>query len=118
MKMKIGKVERYNTEKKGSFQIEIQNFDWELSIIIGALKYYLENKKLPKGTKSFVQNLINNYGKALSKLLKVELNDLKGTKELFEYLLKCPICKKPFKKISPYIYEPDCEHLKIKLCVG
>jgi len=116
--MKIGRVERYNKEKKGSFQIEIKNFDWELSIIIGALKFYLSNKNLPKGTKKFVKKLISSYGKALSKLLKYELNDLKGQPDLLNFLLKCPICNKPFKKVDSHTYKPDCEHFQTTLRVA
>jgi uncharacterized C2H2 Zn-finger protein len=36
-----------------------------------------------------------------------------------EKLLKCPICNKKFKRISKYLYKPDCKHMKnILISVG
>jgi len=82
--MKIEKVRRFNKKKKGSFEVECWLFDWELSILQGGMKFYLEKKKLPKGTKTFVRKLIKDLSRALSRVLKVEMQDLKGQKSLFK----------------------------------
>jgi len=80
--MKVGKVRRYNKNKKGSFEVECWLFDWECSIIQGALKFYLANKKLPTGTKTFVRKRIKDLSMALSKVLREELRDIKGQNRL------------------------------------
>lgn len=82
--MKIEKVRRFNKKKKGSFEVECWLFDWECSILQGGMKFYLAKKKLPKGTKTFIGKLIKDLSKALSKVLKAEMSDLKGQKSLFK----------------------------------
>jgi len=82
------KLKRYNPDKRGSFAIEVEFFDWELSTLIGALRAFRKNHE-SKGNKayvSFLKRLENKLSRALGKLLKAEFRDLKvaDTKPLVE----------------------------------
>lgn len=76
--MKIGKTRRFNHAKKGSFEVVVIMTDWELSVTLGALKYYLAKRRVQKATKTFVKRyLIEGFSKALGKVLQTEFGDLK-----------------------------------------
>ena len=82
------KLKRYNPNKRGSFAIEVEFFDWELSTLIGALRAFRKDHE-GKGNKayvSFLKRLENKLSQALGKLLKAEFRDLKvsETKPLVE----------------------------------
>jgi len=76
--MKIGRTRRYNHKKRGSHAVQVWMTDWECSITIGAIKYYMKHKKLPKGVQVFVEKYLRTgFGEALGAVLKAEFNDLK-----------------------------------------
>jgi hypothetical protein len=74
------KVRRYNSNKRGSFTIEVEFFDWELSSLIGALRAFRKEHEA-KGNKAyttFLMKLEDKLSKALGELLKVEFRDIKA----------------------------------------
>jgi len=82
--MKIDKVRRFNKKKKGSFEIECWLYDWECALLQSALKCYLQKVGLPIATKTWTANRIKELSKALSKLLKVEMADIRDQESLFK----------------------------------
>ena len=73
------RVKRYNPDKRGSFIIEIEFFDWELSSLIGALRLFRKEHEA-KGNRaysSFLSRLESKLSVALGQLLKTEFRDLK-----------------------------------------
>ena len=84
--MKVEKLRRYNRNKKGSFEVECWLYDWECALIMAALKFYLQNKALPPATKTWTAKRIKEFSMALSKILKQELQDIRGQKSLFRRL--------------------------------
>jgi len=74
------RLKRYNPNKRGSFAIEIDFFDWELSTLIGALRTFRRNHE-NRGNKayvSFLRRLENKLSEALGTVLKAEFQDLKN----------------------------------------
>jgi len=74
------KVKRYNSDKRGSFTIEVEFFDWELSSLIGALRAYRKDHAL-KGNRAyttFLYHLEDKLSEALGELLKVEFRDIRS----------------------------------------
>ena len=69
-------LSRYNPNKRGSFQIQLNFYDWELAILIKAIKL-LKSQTNRKAYSTTLNNLQNKLSKALGKLLKVEIRDLK-----------------------------------------
>jgi len=83
----MSKIERYNTEKRGSFQITLKFTDWELSITIGAIrKAKLEAKT--KGHKTYLERLEKKFSEALGQVLKAEFKDLKLENENLDAFIK------------------------------
>ena len=37
----MSRLERYNPNKRGSFQIQLNFYDWELAILIKAIKVFI-----------------------------------------------------------------------------
>jgi len=72
------RLKRYNPDKRGSFAVEVEFFDWELSTLIGALRAFRKDHA-DKGNKSYVgflNRLEGKLSKALGKVLKAEFRDL------------------------------------------
>lgn len=69
-------LSRYNPNKRGSFQIQLNFYDWELAILIKAIKL-LKSQTNRKAYSTTLNNLQNKLSKALGKVLKVEFRDLK-----------------------------------------
>jgi len=86
------RLKRYNVEKRGSFQISLDFFDWELSVTIGALrstrKEYERSENPSKAYLTFLRRLEDKFSRALGELLRAEFRDLKiaETKPLEETL--------------------------------
>jgi len=84
------RLKRYDETKRGSFQISLDFYDWELSIIIGALRAVRkDHEKLDKQSKAyitFLKRLEEKFSEALGEVLKAEFRDLKlgETKPLIE----------------------------------
>jgi len=82
------KFRRYNSDKRGSFEVNVWFYDHEVSGIIGALKLAQGHhvKQGHKAYASFLKKLENKMSRVLGSLLKVELKDLKlkTEKELLE----------------------------------
>lgn len=76
-----GKVKRYDPSKRGSFQISLDFYDWELSIVIGSLratrKDHSQLEKPSKGYVTYLKRLEEKFSKALGKVLRAEFQDLK-----------------------------------------
>jgi len=76
----LSRLKRYNADKKGSFQISLDFFDWELSVIIGALrstrKEYEQSGKPSKAYITFLKRLEDKFSKALGDVLKAEFRDI------------------------------------------
>ena len=74
------RVRRYNPERRGSFCISLDFFDWELSVLIGCLrstrKEYEQGENPSKAYITFLKRLENKLSRALGDLLKVELKDI------------------------------------------
>jgi len=86
------RLKRYNPDKRGSFAVEVEFFDWELSTLIGALRAFRKDHE-GKGNKayvSFLKRLEDKLSEALGKVLKAEFRDLKlgETKPLVEEEVK------------------------------
>ena len=79
-------VRRYNPDKPGSFQIAVWFYDWELSQLIGLIRDCAEKHAKNKAHEKHLKKIEKKLGKALSKLLKIELADLKGIKMLDEVI--------------------------------
>ena len=76
--MKV-RVRRYNSDKRGSFTIQVEFFDWELSSLIGALRAFRKEHQ-QRGNKAyttFLTKLEDKLSEALGELLKVEFRDIK-----------------------------------------
>ena len=73
------KFRRYNSDKRGSYEVNVWFYDHEVSGIIGALKLAQEHhvKQGHKAYASFLKKLENKMSRVLGSLLKVELKDLK-----------------------------------------
>ena len=82
--MKIGEVRKYNEQKRGSYMIAVWMTDWELAILIKALKMRAERYKENKAIQTWTEKRVKTLGKALSKVLKAELRDLKARSELLD----------------------------------
>jgi len=82
--MKIGEVRKYNKQKRGSYMIAVWMTDWELAILIKALKMRAEKYKEKKAIQTWTKKRIIILGKALSKVLKAELRDLKAKSDLLD----------------------------------
>ena len=71
----------YNPEKRGSFQISLDFFDWELSVIIGSLrstrKEHEQSENPSKAYIAFLKRLEDKFSRALGDVLKAEFRDLK-----------------------------------------
>jgi len=86
----MNRLKRYDSSKRGSFQISLDFFDWELSIIIGSLrstrKEYEQSENPSKAYLTFLRRLEDKFSKALGDVLKAEFRDLKlgETKPLLE----------------------------------
>lgn len=82
----MSRLKRYDKSKRGSFQISINFFDWELSSVIGALRAFRKDKRGNKAYQSFLARLEDKFGEALGDVLKAEFRDLKvaETKSLEE----------------------------------
>lgn len=85
----MNKLSRYNPKKRGSFQISLSFYDWELSVTIGAIRKAIKiaEKRNQKGHTSYLRKLEKKYGDALGQVLKAEFRDLKlkeGQKEIAE----------------------------------
>ena len=80
------KLRRYNAHKRGSFEVNLWFYDYELSGIIGALRLAQKHheKLNHKAYVSWLNRLENKISKALGFVLKAELKDLKlnGEKQL------------------------------------
>ena len=72
----MSRLERYNPNKRGSFQIHLPFYDWELSILIGAIRT-VKKQQNRKTYSVFLERLENKLSRALSKVLKTEFRDLK-----------------------------------------
>lgn len=70
-------LKRYNPDKRGSFQISVDFYDWELSVMVGALRSFGTKHKQNKAFATFLGNLEDKCGKALGKILKAEFKDIK-----------------------------------------
>jgi len=82
------KLKRYNSDKRGSFTIEVEFFDWELSSLIGALRAFRKEHQ-QRGNKAyttFLTRLEDKLSKALGSLLRVEFRDLVAEETLEEVL--------------------------------
>jgi len=80
-------LSRYNSGKRGSFQVTLSFYDWELSITIGAIRSarVMAREKGKRAYLNYLSKLEKKYSDALSTVLKAELSDLKlkdGQKEL------------------------------------
>ena len=72
------RLKRYNPNKRGSFVISVELFDWELSSIIGALRVFRKEHE-SRGNKAyaaFLKRTENKLSKALGILLKAEFRDI------------------------------------------
>ena len=83
------RLKRYNPDKRGSFAIEVEFFDWELSTLIGALRAFRKDHE-GKGNKAYVgflNRLEKKLSKALGIVLKAEFRDLNvaDTKPLVDF---------------------------------
>jgi len=88
------RLKRYDKTKRGSFQISLDLYDWELSVVIGALRAARkDHEKLDKPSKgylTYLKRLEAKFSKALGDVLKAEFRDLKlsETKPLVEEFMK------------------------------
>jgi len=82
----MGRLKRYNPNKRGSFAISLDFFDWELSTIIGALRAFRKDHQGNKAYEAFLRKLEGKFSRALGEVLRAEFRDLKvaETKPLFE----------------------------------
>lgn len=84
------KLKRYDASKRGSFQISMDFYDWELSVVIGSLratrKDHEHQEKPNKAYGTNLRHLEAKFSKALGAVLKAEFRDLKlgETKPLVE----------------------------------
>ncbi len=73
----MNRLKRYNQSKRGSFQISLDFFDWELSVIIGSLRATRkEHERLEKPSKAyltFLKRLEEKLSRALGDVLKAEI---------------------------------------------
>jgi hypothetical protein len=82
------RVKRYDPDKRGSFTIEVEFFDWELSSLIGALRSFRREHELKrnKAYATFLTRLEDKLSKALGSLLRAEFRDLVAEETLEEVL--------------------------------
>jgi len=83
----LGRLSRYNRDKKGSFKISLEFYDWELSITIGALRAVRRARegKCGKAYLTYLAKLERKFSEALGQVLRAEFRDLKlkdGQREL------------------------------------
>jgi len=73
------RLERYNSEKRGSFKISLDFYDWELSIMIGALRSTRKAREGRAGKPylTYLSRLEKKLSSALGQVLKAEFRDLK-----------------------------------------
>jgi len=85
------RLKRYDESKRGSFQINLDFYDWELSTVIGSLRATrLEHARREKPSQaylSYLEKLEDKFSEALGQVLKAEFRDLKlgETKPLSEH---------------------------------
>lgn len=86
MKARQTQLRRYDPSKRGSFEISMWFFDWELSTLIGALRAFQKGHQKNKAYSAFLRGLEDRFSQALGKVLKAEFRDLKleGTRSLLE----------------------------------
>lgn len=86
MKARTTKLRRYDTAKRGSFEVSMWFYDWELSTVIGSLRAFQKDHEKNRAYASFLGSLEDRFSKALGKVLKAEFRDLKlgETKPLSE----------------------------------
>jgi len=73
----MSKLKRYDPSKRGSFQIDMSFFDWELSSVIGALRAFQKDHVGNRAYQAFLRRLEQRFSEALGTLLKTEFRDLK-----------------------------------------
>ena len=73
----MNRLERYNPNKRGSFKIIMEFYDWELAVMIRAIREYKQKWTERKAYSTWLENLEQKLSKALGKTLKAELRDLK-----------------------------------------
>mgnify|MGYP000067656372 CR=1 FL=1 len=82
--MRLGRVRRYNPDKPGSHEIAVWCCDWDLALLIKAIRTRLERAEddgLPPGTVKRYRALERCLRTALSKVLKIELADIRRQKK-------------------------------------
>jgi len=78
--MRLGRVRRYNASKAGSHEIAVWMCDWDLALLIRAVRARLaraEEDKLPKATVRRYRAMEQVLRRALSRVLRVELGDIR-----------------------------------------
>lgn len=80
MKARATKLRRYDSDKRGSFEVSMWFYDWELSTVIGALRAFQKDHQKNRAYVSFLSSLEDRFSKALGKVLKSEFRDLKVAK--------------------------------------
>jgi len=90
--VRLGRVRRYNARKPGSHEIAVWCCDWDLALLIRAVRARLERAEedgLPEATVRRYRALERTLGRALSRVLRVELGDIRrrerGVAELEVY---------------------------------
>ena len=79
--MRLGRARRYR-DKPGSFEIAIWMADWDLALMIKTIRYRLEHDgELRKATRTRLERMEMAMRRALSKVLKVELADIRKAKK-------------------------------------
>jgi len=70
-------IDRYDVTKRGSFQVSLTFYDWELSILIGLIREKRKALSLSKNYATYLDNLDKKLSRALGMVLKTEFKDLK-----------------------------------------
>ena len=82
--MRLGRIRRYNPKKPGSHEIAVWCCDWDLALLIKAVRTRLDRAQddgLKPGTVKRYKALEGLLRRALSKVLKVELADIRRQKK-------------------------------------
>lgn len=86
------RVERYNAEKRGSFKVALEFYDWELAVLVRAVREYKRKFQERRAYSTWLENLERKLSRGLGKVLRVEIRDLKLARvpELRQFLEEAP----------------------------
>jgi len=82
--MRLGRIRRYNPDKPGSHEIAVWCCDWDLALLIKAVRTRLDKAQddgLNPGTVKRYKTIEGLLRSALSRVLKVELADIRRQKK-------------------------------------